>query len=610
MAFDPDEFLQNYGKAPAPKKKAAFDPDAFLASYGNEEKAAPSPAPSPVASEPSRPKKTQAQIDFEIQRGMLPEPTALDAAKAALDPREMYLDAEAGASRAFDAASFGVVPYLDEKLAGIPREQQRAFVESRQGTEFGGNIAGMGLAGATNVAAPFATAGKNLVSSGVEAVKKVSPKVAEAVGRWMPTVVKPITEAAVGSGIAGATDATIRGGSPEEIAKAAGVSALVGGGMSALPVAAQGVESLAHKAVLNRAVKPITDVAKGKVDKALSQFGGGKSIEEGEANLKAFVDKENLQPILRNRGAKMEEQFDARKWQVWDEELSPIYKKAYEVEPNASVPTKAIKDKLKSLVSDDQRGTSRSDLVNKYIEQIDNIATKEEFGNNFPVRNLLNKARDLQGKGHSGVVNYDSPTENKELEREVGRALRELANERIGKIFAKNPKAAAELLGREPATTKKPRSITEGLENEDVKAIGEQFRQGNKRFSDYSKLDPLVDQAAKNQARDRQPFDVRDRLKQGGATSIGALVGGGIGGLPGAAVGGATGLAISKAAPLAERASEFVASKLAGGPANPLDLVSQIGKRPLTKTEIASIMATPVGMEAIRGYINSKRKKR
>jgi len=553
----------------------------------------------------SKPKKTPAQIQYEIDKGMTPEPGFLDKVGAALSPSEAWKDANAGAGRALDQATFGAYPYAVEKLGGPTREQQRAAIESRPGTELGGNLAGAGLMGASNVGAPFAAAGRNMVAPVVGAAERVAPGLTKAIGSAMPSA-RPITEAAVGSGVFGATDAAVRGGDWEDVGKSAGMSALVGGAASALPVAASKIEDAAHTLTLNRSVKPVIEVAKGKVDKALSQFGGGGGkAEEGARNLKEFVDKENLQPVLRQRGDNMQEQFEARKQAVWDNDLAPVYQKAIELEPKASVPLKTIKEKLSALVSDEQRGTSRSELVKKYISTLETTADAEGFGSNYPVRNLLNKARDYQGKGHSGVVNYDSPTESKELEREVGRVLRQISNNRIGQIYAKNPKAAAEVLGREPASIKRPRTIADGQENEDVIALGNQFRAGNERYSNYMKLDPLVEQAAKRTVENRE--GLIDNMKRGGTTAAGALIGNAIGGPVGAAVGGVTAYTGIKAAPLIERGIEAGARKFAGDAFNPLDVINAAKGRNLTKPEIAKLLSTSVGIQALKEYF-SKRK--
>jgi hypothetical protein len=603
MAFDPDAYLaaKRGGKA----ETEDFDPDAYLAGKKT------TTAPEPVQSEPARSKKTPAQIQYEIDRGMSPLPTFGDKLGAALDPKEMYNDLTAAGMRAEDQMSFGAIPYLDEKLAGYSREEGEAFKASRPGTEFGGNLMGMGVMGATGAGQPFATAGKNLVTTGVNAAQKLAPKLApkltKAVGEALPSA-RPIAESAVSGGLFSGTDAAVRGGDAGEVAKAAGVGALVGGAASALPVVAGGVGNLAHRAVLNRAVKPITDVAKGKVDKALSQFGGNKGIEAGEVALRDFVDKQNLQPVLRARGHQMEEQFQGKKAQVWTDKLEPIYQKAYAAEPKASVPVKEITDKLRGMVAADERGTSRGDLIKQYIGNIESIAEAEGFGSNFPVRNLINKARDLQGRGHSGVVNYDSPTENKEIEREVGRMLRTIGNERVSKIFMKNPKVAAEALGRSTEGAKRPKVLADGMDNPDVQAVGEQFREGNKLYSDYSKLDPLVDQAAKNQARDRQPFAVRDMMARGGGATSAAGLGYLIGGAPGAAIGGGGALLMGKAAPYLERGAESAARALSGEAFNPLASLPK--NTPLTKAQIAGMMATPVGIEALKEYFRGKVKKK
>lgn len=566
----------------------------------------PKAAPAPVAVEQqSINKKTPAQIQYEIDRGMSPLPSFTDKLSAAFDPGEAWKDANAGAGRGLDQASFGAIPYAVEKLGGPSRQEQRAFNESRPGTELGGNLSGMGLMGASNIGAPFAVAGRNIVAPAVGVAERVAPGVTKAIGTALPSA-RPITEAAIGSGVFGATDAAVRGGDWEEVGKAAGVSALVGGGMSALPVAAQKVEDLAHTMTLNRAVKPVIDVAKGKVDKALSQFGGGSGkAEEGARNLKKFIDKEELQPVLRQRGDNMQEQFEARKQAVWDNELAPIYQKAIEVEPKASVPLNTITDKLNALVTKDQRGTSRAELVKKYVSSIEATAEAEGFGNNYPVRNLLNKARDYQGKGHSGVVNYDSPAESKELEREVGRVLRQISNERIGNIYAKNPQAAAEVLSRDPASMKRPRTIADGQENEDVIALGAKFRAGNERYSNYMKIDPLIEQAAKRTVENRE--GLIDNMKRGGTTAAGALVGNAIGGPVGAAIGGVTAYTGIKAAPLVERGIEAVAGKFAGQAFNPLDIVNAAKGRNFTKAEIVKLLTTSVGVQALKEYYSNRK---
>ncbi len=501
-------------------------------------------APSQVraeAEQPSMPVAPQPdklmRIKQTIERGMLPEPTVTDKLKAALSPSEVAGDLEAAAARVNDRVTAGVLPKAME-ATGLVAPGRFAQLERERPV-----ASAMGEFPAA--AASLATGAPQLAGkAGAALVGRLG-------GKALPAAARTVAGGGAAGGIFGTSDQAIRsagelGGQPgpitsDDLTRAAtdvGSAGLMGtatgGLMSALPGALSSVENFAHKRVLGNDLRPIKQMSKkGTLDKSLLQF-GKDNPEEGAKAMAEFVDRENLGPVFRKKGFKMETEFNKRMNQSWEEGAGPVIEKAFAIEPKASANMPEIEAALQKLAP--KKGTPDSLLVNKAIAKLKELqADTGVKGGKFPLPSLLDTARSFQAKGHAGVVNYDEPDENKEMARQIGRALKTLVNDKIGRIYAKHPDAAREILNQNPAFNDHapPGIASQGkttvadnlLTNPDVSMAGEKLRAGNERFSDYKKMERMVGEVGKAKAGEKKSGLIGHLLHGAGATAVGVGAG-------------------------------------------------------------------------------------
>jgi hypothetical protein len=605
---------------------AAKDDDAILEALSAKyaPKAKEAPAAVPVALQPTPAQEAPAAKPFQpdraerlkqnIERSMLPEP---DALSFAVSPTEIAGDLKATAAKIGDRATMGLWPKVDEAIGstGIGRAlgfsepgSYAALEAERPVASSVAEVPAMAMSTLTGVPGKIGQAG-------AEAVRRTGLLASKA-----PQTLKTAAQAAAGSGLYGATDAAVRGASPGEVAEAALVSGAIGAGMGVAPAALGAIEGAAHRRALESAVKPITETAKKLQGKALTQFGGGEGKEMGAKELRSFVDREGLQPVLRS-GPDMEKAFAAKQREVWQTEVEPVYAKAFEVNPKASVPMREIAGAIMEAIPADKRGTSYSRKMQAIVTHIKDGASDipgAKSGLNYPLKNFYENVKEIQKSGYSGVVNYDDPVQAKEVARDAGNALRKLFNDRISRIYAANPKAARELMGQpesgyfqEGKTT--PKTITDALINDpDVRAAGERLQAGNKRYSDYAKLQPLINDAAERAAEQRGWL--ARSLKAGAGATAGSILGAatgnalGLGAIEGAAGGMLAAEAARRGMPYAWRAAEGV-SGLGSGPAVNPSAPLQLDA-PMSRADLARLLGSPTGTAALldhyRRRVNEK----
>jgi hypothetical protein len=404
-------------------------------------------------------------------------------------------------------------------------------------------------------------------------------------------------ESAGAGGLYSGADTAMRGGTPSEVLASVPLGVAGGVGMSQLPAAAGAIERSLGRRVAANDLRPVKQMAKkGTLDKELIQFGNGNP-EEGAKEMIAFVQRENLGPVLRQKGQKAVQEFEARKNEVWERDLKPIYEYAKKAEPDAAVSFDEIAATLRAGIA--KRGGNEHRLVEKAIDEIK--ARTELVGKNgvVPLDSLLTNARDFQSAGHAGVVNYDAPPESKVVMRQVGGALRRMANERVARIYERHPEAAQELFTGQarspmgvtfrdqPSTPSMvrageyPNAWARRYENAQEYAadVPRLLAEGNKRFSDYAKLEPLVRQASTLKAGEKK-WGLINLLGHGMTGTAGGLMGYWAGGLPGAVAGTAAIEGAMAGAPRVLRGGRGLASQLAG-PAVPSGIAGALGVQPL-----------------------------
>jgi hypothetical protein len=599
--------------------------DALLAKYqpkpAAKVEAAPVAPPSPAATvQPFQPDRKE-KLRQDIERGMLPVPGVAASLGAALDPSEVAGDLRAVGAKVADRATMGLYPKLDEAIGSTKAGEALGFSPP-------GSYAAIEAARpvASQVAEVPAAAMSMLTGlpgkigqAGSEAVRRTGLLASKA-----PQVLKTAAEAGAGGSLYGATDAALRGGTPAEIGEGALAGGLVSAGMGTAPAALGAVENFAHGRSLKSAVRPLTETAKKLQGKALTQFGKGEGKEMGAQEMRAFIDREGLQPVLRS-GADMERNFSAKQNEVWQSEIEPIYSKAFEINPKASVPMREVAGAIMDAIPPDKRGTSYSRKMQAIVSHIKEGADDipgVKASLNYPLKNFYENVKEIQKSGYSGVVNYDDPAQAKEVARDAGNALRKLFNDRIGRIYAANPKAAQEAMGQtgsgyfnEGKTV--PQNIPDATLNDpDVRAVGERLQAGNKRYSDYAKLAPVVNDAAERAAEQRGWL--ARSLKAGAGATAGSLMGGaaghltGFGTLEGAAGGMVAAEAARRGMPYAWRGLEATAGAGAGpavNPAAPLPL-----DVPITRADAARLLGSPAGTAALMDYyrrrVDAKKEKR
>lgn len=401
------------------------------------------------------------------------------------------------------------------------------------------------------------------------------------------TVVRPGLQTAAnvaGAGaVYGGSDAAMRGGDVVDVVEGAGQGALGNLVLSNVPAAAGKVAQAARNAITTRAVKPLVGIGQGvKADKALAGLGKG-DVELGEQEMRRVIEQEGLAPVVNAKASKMGNAFEERLDEVWRKELGPVRAKALETEPEAKIPVKKIEERLRSLVAKTEAGTDVHDDVEKAIGLLKARAGTIGNKGQFPVENLLKNAQEFErdGFGKSQPKFADGATA-----RAIGKTLRLLTDERIGQIYAKNPKLVREVLGRKEAAPV-PRLLPTGEENPeyippraarpwartqedalDLELLGEKYAAARKRYADLKKIEPLIDQLAKRRAEHRP--GLISTMKHGlGNLTFGTL-GYGVGGGKGMAAGVLGHEVASRAMPYAERATYRLSEPFAGPAVDPL----------------------------------------
>jgi hypothetical protein len=106
--------------------------------------------------------------------------------------------------------------------------------------------------------------------------------------------------------------------------------------------------------------------------------------------------------------------------------------------------------------------------------------------------------------------------------------------------------------------------------------------EGNKRYSDYAKMEPLVRQASVLKAGEKK-FGFMNMLGHGVSGTIGGAVGAYFGGIPGAIAGAGAVEAGRASYPYALRGANSLASGLAGAPTS--SLAGALVTKPLQRQE-------------------------
>lgn len=491
------------------------------------------------------------EVKRKIEAGMLPAPGGLKTFFGEAVP-EAYSEL----SSRFSRGAFAGLPNRAIQAAGLPNEPYAQPIPEpgkfRRPEDIApspaalASVASMGVEGAT-IGGPLSRAGQTIAQGPAKLATMFGAKQAQTAVR--PALQKAAEASSTGA-LYSATDTALRGGTPEEIAASAAEGATVNLALGQVPAVAGSAKKGFDKLTTSLAMKPLKETAKKLQGKALSQFSKGGGKVEGEREMRDFIEREELQPDLLDR-KNMEARIDSRQQQVWDKELAPIYEHALAAEPNSAVSLSAIESRLKGLVKSTQRGTGHEEIINKYIDLLKNRADRAGFGDRMPLQNLLENAREIQNKGWAGVVNFDSPPESKELARMVGGELRRTVNDEIASIYRRNPQHAYTLaagqqwtpmgltMRDQPSTPKLanlqdyPNRWAQRYENlqDYVEDVPRRLADGNKRYSDYAKLSPVVRDAAERFAE--QKVSLR-KIAAGSTAGLGAMyLGHQIAGVPG-----------------------------------------------------------------------------
>jgi hypothetical protein len=236
--FDPDAFLANFGKNEAPKK-APFDPDAFLASPSQKtaEASAREPAKMPATARPG-------------DSGLLPEPEPFSWGGAARAVGRQFInEAKAIPAGINDAFSMGMIPAVQESEGGSlpPGTYQRTMDEGPVGATIGRTI-GIGLSGGAGIAKPMG-----------EGAAAIANAVRRSGGFNSPQVEK-ILASGLSGGAYSAADATVRGGTPEQVLDAGMTGGLMGASVPAAGAAAGAVGKKLFSRQPGPLVTPPTEV--------------------------------------------------------------------------------------------------------------------------------------------------------------------------------------------------------------------------------------------------------------------------------------------------------------------------------------------------------------
>lgn len=517
----------------------------------------PSPSSTPQSTAVPLAPDRKAKLDADIAATSLPQKSNWDRIV------ESTLESTRSAASQFNKkALFGIpdrvlqaVGNSDEPAQTIPEagkaKRPEDYVPSNALADMGTSLAAAGVDMST-MGGAVGKAGETIGQAPAALARKLGASEAA-------TSVRPSLQTAANAGGAGAlysgADTAVHGGSPSDVLASMPVGAAANIAMSQIPAVAGAVEDVAAPKVVASELRSIKRMSKkGSLDKSLEQFGNGDA-EVGARNMQQFAENEGLGKIFSEKGEKLISKYNTKKHDVWDKDLAPIYKYATEAEPKAVTPIGEVESRLRANIK--VRGSDQEQLVNKSIDEIRKRATNINENGDVPLDSLLEIARNFQSKGHAGVVNYDAPTPAKMEAREIGRTLRTIANERVAQIYRRNPEAAFKLFTGEespakPGVTFRDQPSTPGMVRADqypddwarrysnlqefASSVPQKLADGNRRYSDYAKLEPLVEQAAKLKAGEKR-FGLWDLINHSVTGSAAAGAGYVLGGPEGAAMG-------------------------------------------------------------------------
>lgn len=445
------EYLAEEEAPATPKAEAAAKPRRF-ADYLAEAEAEPvkaAPEDTGVKSLPMSAEK-KADVDRQIQAGMLPIP---GGARTVADS---ILESNTAVGQNLADKTLMGVPGRVMRAAGVYGDSVQPIPQPGKGDAHRPEDYLPGEAPMSNLPAAaldMASLGGAFGKAG-QAIGQAPASIARAIGaKEAQTLVRPSIQAAAEAGGAGAlysgADTALRGGTPGEVLASMPEGALANVAMSHLPAVAGKAEDILAKRVVANDLRPIKQMSKkGTLDKELIQFGGGDP-EEGARQMADFVQRENLGPVLRQKGQAAVSQYEAAKDKVYEQDLKPIYEHAYAAEPHAAVSFDEIASRLRANIR--KQGGNEHRLVEKAIDEIKARTELVSKTGEVPLETVLTNARDFQAAGHAGVVNFDAPPESKVVMRQVGQVLRGLANEKVADIYRRHPEAAQKLYFKEPA---------------------------------------------------------------------------------------------------------------------------------------------------------------
>jgi len=508
------------------------------------------------------PPKDQAALQRKIDAGMSPLPGGLGTLAQALGEsysefgRNLNQRALAGLSeRAWNAVGLG--GYKPAQPMPEPGKVWRHedYWPSQESLSTGPVMA----VDAAAVGGPMAKAGQTLAQAPATLARMFGAKQAQ-------TAVRPGLQAAAGAaatgGLYNATDTAIRGGTPGEIFESAAEGASVNTLLGQVPAVAGMTRDAANKLLVNRAAQPLLQIGQGKnANKALLSLGKGDAVA-GRERLGEVLEEQGMVNQMQTRKGRLgaQEAVESRLESVWENELGPIRREALASKPNASTPFKQIEERLNALVEKGQISSDRHDDVLKAIAEMKEKA-KLFKGNAYPVENLYTKAREFE---NDGFGKSEPKFKDGQTARDIGQVLRNLADERIGVIYEKDPKLTAKVLGREAPENVTPLSRTSP---DDMEVLGDKYADARRRYRELKAIEPAAQQLTMREGQQRP--GLISRLTHGGQLLGAAAVGNQLAGLPGtaAAIGGVEAARLGY--PYTLRATRSIADQLAGPAYNP-----------------------------------------
>jgi hypothetical protein len=546
----------------------------------------------------------KAALQAKIDAGMIPLPGGLDTAKdAALDAFD-----EAG-NQFGRKALFGIPGRVSAAVLGQPRRVDPIPDPSTQpgGKKWDDYVpdavalntgTGLGASAADMVAIGGA------VGKAGETLGAIPGQVARRLGASeASTAVRPSLQTAANAGGAGAafgaSDAAIRGGDLVDVGEGAIQGAAGNVLMSQLPAVAQSIENSATNAVMHRATKPFLAIGQGKAaNKAQLALGKGDKAR-GAQELQRVVQEEGLEPTVRKNPANIANVVQEKQEQVWEQELGPVRVLAMNAEPGARVPQSTAKKTLRALLKDEDAGTGRHEDIEKAISIMDKRAENLGTPGQWPLKNLLKNAQEFERDGYGKT---EAKFSDGESARAIGKALRNLYDERISKIYMKRPELVMQALGRTPPEAQQkiletgelnpdyipPRKPWQPMSEDEALSLGQlgdKYASARKRFADLKAIEPAAEQLASRMSQERP--GLINSMQHGGRRLLGGIIGGHAGGAPGAILGAGLAEVAGRVVSPVQRASGAVASRLSG---------------PAVDPKLAGAIVARYGQEALDAY--------